>query len=490
MTLPASTGFAQDFSDSTGLMARDLFASSEASALWNRYAIPDPSWAIRRDFNIYELVLRDARIAKDIAQRKHSVAGTEWHCVQAREGNALDERAANVAEAILKEVENFDSARFNLSEAIFRGSAYAKIIGRRVPRDYGDGVTRMWWVPTAIMDIDRRRLRWVPGKHPEDAPILQMSDLSPNAGERWKAVEHPEWLVSHVYGDDEAALGYGRGLLNALYVEYYTKQNLRRELSQLCERFGQGLVVIEIDPNRPGSAGQDANTTLANAAAAVRKTMARHALACMAGEKVSLLEPSGQGHSVLLDAIKYCDEAITGLVMGSVRPSGAGPADRGSEAQANVEEGTTDTILRYDRRLLGSSLSRDVLGLVWDLNRANLLASGLILAERPTIELSHESRETPAEFAELLTKAVAANVPVGEAEAYKRLGLKRPGPGEPVIKAAAPVGMPGYPLGMPGAPAASPVDRSGVSEAVPGGKVFPPPAESSESGTAGQPEAA
>lgn len=488
MTLPSSYGALQELSHPGGVLARDIYVSALASALSNRHAIPDPSFALQRDTAAYELLRRDAKVAQNMLQRRHAVGGTEWHCVAAREGNALDDRAADLAEALLKNIENFDSARYNLADAVFRSSTYAKIIGRRVPRDYGDGVTRMWWVPTALMDIDRRRFKWAAPTGGGD-PVLQMADVSVPGNVRWSPVEHPEWLVQHVYDDTEGTLGYGRGLIDAVYHAWFAKQKLQVELQNLAERFGQGLVVATIDPNRPGAADKGNDQVILDTITNIAKTKARHVLAIMAGEKIELLEPNGQGASLLLDSIRYYDECIGALLMGSLLPSGGG-ADVGSNARAETEEGTSDTVIRFDRKLLGSTLTRDVLGLVWDLNRANILACGLFLAEKPTIELSHESRETPADFADLLEKAGRAGVAVTEREAYARLGLKRPAAGDPVIKPSSPVGVPGYPVGMAATLGSGAPDGSGVSEAGATGKTFPQPAKSPESGASEKTEAA
>jgi phage gp29-like protein len=487
VTLPSSWGALQELSHPGGILARDIYASALASAIANRHAIPDPSFGLQKESAVYELIRRDAKCAQNMAQRQHSVSGTEWHCVEAREGNPLDEAAAHLAEVLLKNIENFDSARFNLASAVFRGSAFAKIIGRRVPRDYVDGVTRMWWVPTFLADVDRRRLRWEAADAPGVDPILNMADVTSTGLANWKPVEHVEWLVQHVYGDEESTLGYGRGLIDAVYHAWFAKQKLVSELLALAERFGQGLVVAKISPDRPGSSEQGVTATIDATVANIAKTKARHVLAIMVGEELELLEPSGTGASLLLDSIKYYDECIAALLVGSVLPGGGG-ADVGSNARAEVEQGTSDAIVRFDRKLMGSTLTRDVLGLTWDLNRANLLACGMILAERPTIELSHEARETPAEFADLLDKAGKAGVAVTEREAYQRLGLKRPSPGEPVITAPQPPAMPGYTPGMPPPPGAAPSAPSGVAEAAPSGKTLPVPAGGQEPGAAGEPK--
>lgn len=435
MAFPGSTGFLSEFTDPTTIMGRELYLRALASALRNPLAIPDPSYALSKDINVYELVRRDAHVKKVMDQRKHDVAGTEWHCAPARDGEALDEAAAKLGEQLLGCIVNFDAAKLNLASAVFFGSAFAKIVGRRIPKDFGDGQMREWWVPEFLLDVDRRRFRWQPAG-PNLPPVLHMGSIE-GTTTAWRPLAHPEWLVQHVYDDTEATLGYGRGLMDSLYHSWYAKTKLRVEFLQAAERLGQGLLLAEILPDRPGSTGQTNETLLTDAADALAKTKARHALACFVGEKVSFVPGPQEGWQLLLQGLKYHDDEITGLVLGSVLPSGgggggAGEGGQGSMARAEVEQGTSDMVVRFDRRLLSSALGQ-VVSLCWRLNRANILACGLGLAEKPKVDLSHESRETPTEFAELLAKAQAAGVDVVKAEAYKRLGLTMPKPEDPVL---------------------------------------------------------
>lgn len=452
MAFPASSGILLEFTDPGGIVARQVYLQALANAVKNPLAVPDPSYALSKDLNVYELVRRDAHVKKVMDLRKHMVAGTEWHCAPSRDGNPLDDAAASLGDSFLGEIENFDSAKLNLSEAVFRGSAFAKIVGRRVTKTWVDGVARDWWVPTRLVDVDRRRFRYEPSS-PGMPPILKMGSIEKGTT-AWKPLDHPEWLVQHVYDDSESTLGYGRGLMDSLYHSWYAKTRLRIELLQAAERWGQGMLIAKILGDRAASTGQQNQQLLTDAVDHLVANKARHALACFVGEEVEVVNGPGDGWQLLMEGLKYHDDEITGLVLGAVLPSG-GNADAGSLARAQVEEGTQDSVMRYDRRLLSSTLTKHVMGLCWRLNRANILSARLGLAEIPVVDLSHESRETPAEAADLLKKTLDSGLDVSQAEAYKRTGWSPPKPGEPIV--ARPVQA--NPFGAPPAPGESARDQ-------------------------------
>lgn len=436
MAFPGSIGFLQEFTDPSSQVGRSMYLQALANALRNPLAVPDPSYALNKDINVYELVRRDAHVKKVMDLRKHAVAGTEWHCAPSRDGEKVDEGAAALGDDFLGCIQNFDAAKLNLAAAVFFGSAFAKITGRRVTKTWVDGVAREWWVPEFLLDVDRRRFRWTTLQIGQP-PVLHMGSIE-GTTTAWRPLQHPEWLVQHVYDDSESTLGYGRGLMDSLYHSWYAKTRLRIEFLQAAERLGQGLLLAKVLPDRPASTGQTNADLLGDAVDALIATKGRHALACFVGEEVEFVKGPQEGWQLLVEGLKYHDDEITGLMLGSVLPSGgggggAGAGGQGSMARAEVEQGTSDTVVRFDRRLLSSTLARDVLGLCWRLNRANILACGLGAAEKPKVDLSHESRETPVEFADLLKKAQDAGVDVTKAEAYKRLGLTMPKPEDPIL---------------------------------------------------------
>lgn len=464
----ASSGFQQEFTDTTSLLMRQMYGSSLSWAWSNRFGIPDPSFALQKEINAYELIRRDTHCAHVMGLRKHAVAGTETTCVARRDGFPLDEIAAQLGDTMLAQIDNLDSAKLNLADAVFRSQSFAQIMGERRTQTWVDGVPRQWWTPTHLRDIDKRRFRWVANANRDLPPVLEMSDVSRPGSSKWDPVEHPEWLIQHVYDDSESTLGYGRGLIDAMYVSWYMRTRLLIEMAQAAERFGQGAVVVEVDPNRKGSTEQTNEAMLTAAADNVAKNKARHVLACLTGEKITMLTGSDTGFRILTESLAIVTNELTQLVLGSVLPSGGG-GDVGSNARAEVEQDTGDGLIRFDRKLLSATLTRDLMGLFWKLNRANLIGCGLALAQAPRVELSHESRETPERFALTLKAATDAGMDVVAKEAYTRLGLSMPKPGEAVVKKAAPVMAPGFGGGPPGGPG-----DSGPPAGDAGGQDMPP----------------
>ena len=106
----------------------ERYVQSLSDAIKNRDWIYDPSYSLHSDSEIYAKVLRDPVTAHAIRFRKHLVAGATIRVVAASERPA-DEAAAAVMEDLLGQIVGFTDARILLADAIFRGSAYAMILG-------------------------------------------------------------------------------------------------------------------------------------------------------------------------------------------------------------------------------------------------------------------------------------------------------------------------------------------------------------------------
>jgi hypothetical protein len=298
--------------------------------------------------------------------------------------------------------------------------------------------------------VDRRRVRIVPEWSPGPGGgvrrhVSTFLELFSIVAEKWVRIENPEWFVRHIYNDEEARLGHGRGLLEAIYFYSYAKQIVLREGLQGLERWAQGLAIVKIDGFRKGSKNKP-NTAVATAwLDAIEKTKARHGLVGDKQDDISVEFPRGTGHQMVTEFLRYLDDAMTRLITGALLPSGGGE-NKGSLGRASVEEGKQEALVQYDRELLDEVLTRDLLGMIFRQNRANWVALGLGEAECPKFATVQEKREDAKEAADIATILIAGGVPLRKDEVYKKTNYTQPAEGDEVFVAPVAEAFPGFDL--------------------------------------------
>jgi hypothetical protein len=366
------------------------------------------------------------------------VAGSRWQC-EPYNKKPENKLAAQIMEEILAQIDNFDSARFNLSDAIFRGSTYAFIEGSRQVRNFYDSVPRMWWVPNKLKDLTKYRIRMVSeivptsGDNREIAVHFELWNL---ANERWERIkpENDKAMIQHLYDDTEETLGYGRGLVSKIYHYWRAKEIVLTENLTAIERFAQGLLIAKIDGLREGSTS---NSGLVNAAIdALEKHRARHILAVGKEDDVTMVSPSGEGHQLFESMRRYLDEAIRVLVLGASLPSTA--TEGGSYALAEVQENSTQALISYDRKILAQTLTRTLINLVWEANRENFAQLGLAGAMPPRFHIIDEKIPDPKLEAEITQILLNAGMNLKADETYELVGRTVPAPGDEVIEGQKP----------------------------------------------------
>lgn len=471
MAYPASTGFLDLFYNPQPLTARELFSRSFAYA--RKFGtLPDPSFALGRDVNVYEVLRRDAAIDHAISLGMHAVAGSASVCVPG-DGYDVDaaKRLADLGTKWIGRIDNIDDAKLNSATGVFLGSSFGVVKGKRERHDWVDGIPRDWWVCTAIKDVDRRRMEWRrPLNSPANAPhVLHYADIDNNGA--WMPVEHPEWIVQYVHEDRESTFKSGRGLVDSLFIYLYAKTQLLQMKLRAAERWGEGFLVVKVDPNAPGSAGKDNATLVQDSINNVEASKSRHVVGCLTTEEIDNLGADPAGFQMILDAIRYVDDAILRLCMGSSMPfGGGGDKETGSNARATTESDVSDALMKVRRNGLESAYQRTLWPLFASLNRANLVSCGLATAAPWRLSFTKETQESPAAFAETVSKLLTAGVPLDAKWVYDRLGCPMP--------KDAPETLEGKPdplaAGLPGMGAVDPT----TGDPKPGGKPVddaPPP---------------
>jgi hypothetical protein len=408
--------------------SRDLSQAARGRGSW----VHDPSFALGTDDMVYEKVRRDAVAAQLMTFRKHLVSGRGVILTPGGEDDA-SKQAAAIVEQILDQVGMFGEGRFNLAEAIFRGSAFAFIEGADEELQLEGQPPMSWWVPRKLKDVDRRRVRLRPVPDPEDPrEVCLRWFLWSVSREQWEELEHPEWFVKHFYQKTEDTLNYGRGLLDAMHYYQQSKVRVLQEGLSAAERFGQGFIKAAVDSLRSGSSDETNDQIAKEYLSQIERHRARHAFVHAKEDEVSVLGGFGEGWQLIKELLSYLDNSLRTLVLGSNLPTAA--TGGGSFALAEIQENSTEALVQFDRDLMGETLTRDLVGLVWSLNVRNLRALGLGGARMPTLKVRQEKREDPQINAAVIQAALAAGVPLLREEVYDKLGFTLPQEGDELIE--------------------------------------------------------
>jgi len=410
--------------------AAQVYTRALSSAWRNGVPLHDPSLWLFRDPEVEEKMLRDADIRHAVGYRRHLIAGKDWSLVPRDETNPIGCLAVHVGTTLLKEIEGFTQARMNLARAFFSGARFARIHGEPRILTLGDGKPRTWWVPTRLEDIDKRMYQIVPHN--------DSGDLSAH-WERWDVGEAAYEVetrrdalhtIKHVYQDDEASLGHGSALREALGWWWYAKEHVFQESLAAVEKFAQGVLTAKVDGARDAETGLPNNELIAEWTAVLEDLRARHVLVYDKADEIEILPGGGDGWQLLETIRAELRNTIYTLVMGANITTAAN--DGGSYALAEVQENSTEALIQFDRETLQETLSKSLIGCLWFRNHANLVELG-IEKEKPLFNVTQEKRQDPQERATVASTLSAMGVDLSLAEVLEQTGFSAPEPGEDVI---------------------------------------------------------
>lgn len=296
-----------------------------------------------------------------------------------------------------------------------------------------------WWLPTRLRHIDKRAVRLVPDRRRDgdrEVVVVRRELFRPSDG-RWITLDQMtrRLLLEIVYDDEQGRLGYGRGLLEALYFLWWAKGVVLKEGCQAVERWAQGFLVAKVDTEKPGSTS--ANTAAIRNAARdeLEAHRSRHVAVMDKADEVDLVTGGGEGWQIAIEMLRYLDDCIMATSMGSIRPFGGG--DAGSFARARVEEETSDELLEFDRGIVDQTLTRGLIPLVIDNNREILSRLGLLDIRSPRFSTSQEKRDDPEKNARVVETTLRSGVPLKKTEVYERVGFSAPAEDDEVFEGVA-----------------------------------------------------
>jgi phage gp29-like protein len=414
--------------------ASQTYVRALTAAFRSGVEIHDPSVWLGKEHELEDKLMRDADIAHAVLHRAHMVAGRRWNIEPRNDGSPLASLAVHVGTELLGAIEQFTSARLNLSRAFLSGQRFGYVHGRPVVLPLGDGRLRTWWVPTRIEDMDKRFLR------------IATSNADGKIAARWQRwnIEASEFqdltpaqstrLIRHTYQDDQSSMGHGRGLREALAWWWYAKQHVFEESLQASERFGQGILSAKID----GARDADGMPNLEVIEATARKLqdlMARNVIVTDKQDVVEFIQTAGEGWQLMKDLRDEFRSTIYTLVLGANLTTSAN--EGGSYALAAVQENSTEALVQFDRETLEETLTRNLIGSVWAINHRNLVELG-IANEKPRFAIAQEKREDPLQRAQVAQTLAGMGVPISVADVREQTGFKKPEEGEELVKAPTP----------------------------------------------------
>lgn len=453
----------------------DLTYSYAVSSAYKSPWVYDPSGADYKDPDIWEVCRNQSDILAEVIRRNNQivrpwrVAPNHHASYNAKNKQVIDDskRLAALCHEGLSHCETLDESRVLLSEAFFTGRKYGMTLWEPVFTSLDGTPEMLWYLPYKIKDVDRRRMHWVPdwvyvrsdGKiEPAGSAIdygngRTVSQTSyPKGGFLKQSGSHLEmfdkdrysWLpvspeqrrnlIEYVYYDEEDRVGYGRGVLEAIYFTHYFLTGTFKKILEGIDRFANGVLIGTIDSLRNASP----NKTNADVLTAMKNTLntyrSEHYIALQDGDKIELMEATGTGMQISMTFVDKLVASVARLCNGSARPAGHSVDGTGSKAAAGVEEDTSESFYQPDRNALDHVLGRDLLGAFQYHNQDNIRALGLDKAKRPRFTSEQIKKETPEVAVSVMAQVLAAGQPILKSEYYDKAGLTTPAPDDEVVE--------------------------------------------------------
>ena len=402
----------------------DLLYDYALSSAFRRAFVYDPSYALAKTADIWEIVRSDVDFASSIDRYSNQVT-KPWHVEAPKKSKEeADQQYAGIVADAIGQIYDFDNCRRILSEAAFLGRRYAFIESERRTLSL-DGTDEMEWiVPTTLKDVDRRRFRWVP-EVVGDKRVTHLSFFN-SISNQWQMVtpQFRQALIEFIWYNTEDRVGYGRGWLEPIYFAHYIKSTTITKIADAYDRFAKGIWLAKLDGLRNASAGKTNDDLVAGAKQMLRTMREEHIGIIENSDDVQVIESTGTGHAMGMEIVHWANNGVERLVNGSTRPSGMGGEKTGARAQAQTEEDTSEAHYQPARDTGDAVINRDLIGwfISQPLNRQNLEKLGLAKAKRPIFHSRQEKKEAIADIIASATMFMQNGLPLIEQEVYERAG--------------------------------------------------------------------
>lgn len=420
----------------------DYMLSSAYKTAW----IYDQSYALYKDADVFEVIMRDASFAGSIDRFQNSVVRP--FRVEAPKGtkNTQSKKAARIVEDAIRQSVMFDDMRKRLALGRVLGRAYEYTKWEKRNCALGGLPPMDWMVPISYENLDRRRVRWVPywgedGIYSGDQsqPLTTKRHLYSVKLNKWLEMSpaFKDALIEDIYPLEEARLYTGRGCADQFYIYCYYKALFLEKMSQGVDRWANGMLVAKIDSSRLASLTKTSGAIQVAMTSVLQTARSEHVIVLDKADEIEVINGGMEGHQMCMEGIKYCDESVERLLNGSIRGSGHGQQN-GARAAAETESDSSEGFYQPYRQHQDEIITRDVVGYFWNhpVNKQNLLKSGLGIAEKPHFSSEQIKKKTPLESMQLITQARQAGIPLLKSEVYEDIEKTQPEPGEDVFDGA------------------------------------------------------
>lgn len=326
-----------------------------------------------------------------------AACGNRWSVTAERpEHNAV----AQIVEGAIKHIRgqgtDFLHGRKVLAKAVVRGLAMAHVAWREVTCRLGDDpYPRQWIVPTALMEVDKRKLRlyrlpdrrdlayWAifdPGV--DGYVVLEDRSIRPDVPPGFAAQDFL-WYYSDL---TERSAGFGESVGDQLYEIVSILQRCVGYRAMLAERWSEPTFVYGVDMGM----GVITEATMGEAfkspyersdafQATLAKWVARHSIAKPKHDELEIVEHGAGTAASHEEFLRYLKQEIkTTLLLGDLVDSGKQGASIGNTGDAEERAEAIELNIQYHRQRLEECCTD---GLVWEFVRRN--AATLIQAGYP-----------------------------------------------------------------------------------------------------------
>lgn len=395
-------------------------------------AVLDPDVAIAKDPDFWRKLDSNPTVLGARSYRRHLIAAPR---LLLKPPTARDAPLVPIVRALLGRQQRFGMMLYGLADAAVRGLVVGRILGDFQEVDLlGDGNTRRWYVVKNVRIMDRGR--WQIQRVVEGKEVYYRWAVWDYEIGKWRAPADETHYIFHKVSDVEDQL-YGRDLGAALFLLAYSDHILNEASLDTAERFGAPWIKATLSGeigghSTEGSAMPAFSSMASQLGALIAKLRAKNYLIADDRLKMELLTADLRGADFIAKLRDEIKTDIRILLLGSNLPTAA--TGGGSFALASVQDESTRRIVTFDRKLLGETISEQLVARLVEWNRPTLSTipvgdgSGRTMAdlEAPLVELADEEVRDMQDRQMSLTIAREAKLRVRRSDLHDLAQFEQP----------------------------------------------------------------
>ncbi len=382
--------------------------------------VEDPDYAVRKDPQIYERMMRDPQIYYCLMVRKSAVSSLPW-IVRPKTELAQDGVAKNIAAACehrLRQIPRFSELLDNIMDALLPGMSLNEVVWKVGPK--GE------YVVAEHFPVNKDRI-----KFDKNGVLYLLSPQAPTYGKKvppYKFIRHTFNTTDGSWKKPETAgyAYYGRGLADTpLYHYFHFKMIALKFFMKELERYGMPFKILYTGPQ---------NEQLAEKAHEIMLALKNDAVVTIPGKKGDVnvdVAKVASSKNVFAAFIEYVDRLVMKSILGQELMTEMPGA--GSYAAAEVHRSVFGLINTRDKMQVKDTLNRSLLTFDAQLNTPNLAPEYI-----PEFEFKKSAVEDTQVFLQTVMMARELGLVISEAQVREFTGLREPAEGEKVIELAPP----------------------------------------------------